>query len=50
MLTIENITPTYPPKKLPNSAASFVSIIQDVLKYALLKMIHIKEMTATIKR
>lgn len=43
---MENSTPTYPPKKLPNSAASFVSIILDVLKYASLKMMQKKDVIA----
>ena len=46
MLKIESITPTYPPKKLPNSDAR----VELISKHTLLDMPSQKEMTATIKR
>ena len=45
VLTIENITPTYPPKKLPNSDAR----VELISKHTLLDMPSQKEMTATIE-
>ena len=42
-LSIENIVPTYPPKKLPNFEAKSVSIQKEVLKNALLKTMNTKE-------